>query len=129
MDNQESNLYPVRDLVLKEKDLIFTVYRKDIIKSRVSRKMRKGKSGIIESEYCYCLPEKIIKKKRFYQNQLPNARYIKKLCILNNERRIVQEIPILRVLQSRSGALNFGIDRSKFTEEVNKYIRKEECNE
>ncbi|MGM8134312.1 hypothetical protein [Enterococcus hirae] len=63
MDNQESNLYLVRDLVLKEKDLIFTAYKKDIIKSRVSRKMRKGKSGIIESEYCYCLPEKIIKKK------------------------------------------------------------------
>ncbi|ENZ5674546.1 hypothetical protein ACGWZA_002663 [Enterococcus hirae] len=65
MDNQESNLYLVRDLVLKEKDLIFTAYKKDIIKSRVSRKMRKGKSGIIESEYCYCLPEKIIKKNDF----------------------------------------------------------------
>ncbi|EME8119723.1 hypothetical protein MZM68_002295 [Enterococcus faecium] len=129
MDNQESNLYPIRDLVLKEKDLIFTVYRKDIIKSHVSRKMRKGKNGIIESEYCYCLPEKVINSQPYYQKQLPNARYIKKLCILNNERRIVQEIPILRVLQSRSGALNFGIDRSKFTEEVNKYIRKEECNE
>ncbi|ROX80055.1 hypothetical protein EGW35_13210 [Enterococcus durans] len=124
MNNQESNLYPVRDLVLKEKDLIFTVYRKDIIKSRVSRKMRKGKSGVIESEYCYCLSEKIIKKKRFYQNQLPNARYIKKLCILNNERRIVQEIPILRVIQSRSGALNFGIDRQAFTENLTRQATK-----
>ncbi|EMF0393487.1 hypothetical protein JMQ88_002646, partial [Enterococcus hirae] len=101
-----------------------TAYKKDIIKSRVSRKMRKGKSGIIESEYCYCLPEKIIKKKRFYQNQLPNARYIKKLCILNNERRIVQEIPILRVLQSRSGALNFGIDRQAFTENLTRQATK-----
>ncbi|EOS7863871.1 hypothetical protein EFL14_RS14735, partial [Enterococcus hirae] len=126
---QESNLYPVRDLVLKEKDLIFTAYKKDIIKSRVSRKMRKGKSGIIETEYCYCLPDNVIKSKPYYQKQLPNARYIKKLCILNDEKKIVQEIPILRVLQSRSGALNFGIDRQAFTEEVNKYIRKEEGNE
>lgn len=129
MNNRESNLYPARDLVLKEKDLTFIAYRKDIIKAQVSRKMRKGKSGVIETEYCYCLPIEIIEKQRYYQKQLPNARYVKRLCILNNERRVVQEIPILRVLQSRSGALNFGIDRSKFTEEVNKYIRKEECNE
>lgn len=129
MRSQESNLYPVRDLVLKEKDLTFTVYRKDIIKSRVSRKMRKGKSGIIESEYCYCLPNKIIKQQQYYQNQLSNARYVNRLCILNNERKVVQEIPILRVLQSRSGSLNFGIDRNKFTEEVNKYIRNDECSE
>ncbi|HHJ5066887.1 TPA: hypothetical protein ACQK1M_002010 [Enterococcus hirae] len=121
MENQKSNLYPLKDLLLEEKDYNFYAYSRDIIKSRVSRKMRKGKSGIIETEYCYGLPDNVIKSNPCYQKQLPNARYIKKLCILNEEKKIVQEIPILRVLQSRSGALNFGIDRQAFTEEMKKH--------
>ncbi|MWO10565.1 hypothetical protein GQM99_23990, partial [Escherichia coli] len=119
------NLYPVRDLVLKEKDLIFTVYGKDIIKSRVSRKLRKKKNGIIETEYCYCLPDNAIKSQPTYQKQLPNARYIKNLCILDDRRNVIQEVPILRVIQSRSGALNFGIDRQAFTENLMKQTTKE----
>lgn len=127
MNNRESNLHPVEDLLLKEKDLIFTVYSKHIVKSQVSKNLRrkKKKNGILESEYCYCLPEKIIKNKPYYQKQLPNARYIKKLCILNDEKKIVQEIPILKVLQSGSGALNFGIDRQAFTENLMKQTTKE----
>ena len=117
MNNQESNLYPVKDLLLEEKDYNFYAYSRDIIKSRVSRKLRKKKNGIIETEYCYCLPDNAIKN----QPQLPNARYIKNLCILDDRRNVIQEVPILRVIQSRSGALNFGIDRQAFTEEMKKY--------
>lgn len=129
MENQKSNLYPVKDLLLEEKDYNFYAYSRDIIKSRVSRKLRKKKNGIIETEYCYCLPDNVIKSQPYYQKQLPNARYIKNLCILDDRRTVIQEVPILRVIQSRSGALNFGIDRNKFTEEVNKYIRNEKCSE
>ncbi|MCS8593762.1 hypothetical protein, partial [Enterococcus faecium] len=93
---------------------------KDIIKSRVSRKLRKKKSGIIETEYCYCLPDNAIKNQLNYQKQLPNARYIKNLCILDDRKNIIQEVPILRVIQSRSGALNFGIDRQTLTEKMMK---------
>jgi len=47
---------------------------------------------------------------------LTNARYIKNLCILDDRKNVIQEVPILKVIQSRSGALNFGIDRQAFTE-------------
>lgn len=120
MNNQESNLYPVKDLLLEEKDYNFYAYSRDIIKSRVSRKLRKKKNGIIETEYCYCLPDNAIKNQPTYQKQLPNARYIKNLCILDDRRNVIQEVPILRVIQSRSGALNFGIDRQALTEKVMK---------
>ncbi|EGP4808713.1 hypothetical protein FP329_002542 [Enterococcus faecium] len=131
MEKQESNLHPVKDLLLKEKDFIFTVYSKDIIKSQISRKLRKKKkkNDVIESEYCYCLPSKTVQFNQFYRNQLPNARYTKLLCILDDQEQAIQKVPILKVVQSEDGALNFGIDRLAFTEEMKKYIRKEECNE
>ncbi|EOS7743666.1 hypothetical protein FMJ01_RS10325, partial [Enterococcus hirae] len=92
---------------------------------RVSRKLRKKKNGIIETEYCYCLPDNAVKSQPTYQKQLPNARYIKNLCILDDRRNVIQEVPILRVIQSRSGALNFGIDRQAFTENLMKQTTKE----
>ncbi|EMF0277865.1 hypothetical protein KI095_002643, partial [Enterococcus hirae] len=60
-----------------------------------------------------------------YQKQLPNARYIKNLCILDDRRNVIQEVPILRVIQARSGALNFGIDRQTLTEKVMKQTIKD----
>ncbi|EMF0082780.1 hypothetical protein PGC20_001327, partial [Enterococcus hirae] len=66
-----------------------------------------------------------IKNQPIYQKQLPNARYIKNLCILDDRRNVIQEVPILRVIQSRSGALNFGIDRQAFTENLMKQTIKE----
>ena len=125
MDSQKSNLFPVKDLLLEEEDYNFYVYSKDIIKSRVSRKLRKKKNGIIEAEYCYCLPDNAIKSQPNYQKQLPNARYIKNLCILDDRKNVIQEIPILRVIQSRSGALNFGIDCQTFTENLMRQTTKE----
>ena len=125
MEKQKSNLYPVKDLLLEEKDYNFYAYSRDIIKSRVSRKLRKKKNGIIETEYCYCLPDNVIKSQPNYQKQLPNARYIKNLCILDDQKNVIQEVPILRVIQSRSGALNFGIDRQAFTENLMKQTIKD----
>lgn len=86
LENQKSNLYSVKNLLLEEKYYNFYVYSKSIIKSRVSRKLRKKKNGIIETEYCYCLPDNTIKSQPNYQKQLPNTRYIKNLCILDDRK-------------------------------------------
>lgn len=80
---------------------------------------------MIESEYCYCLPSKTVQFNQFYRNQLPNARYTKLLCILDDQEQAIQKVPILRVVQSETNALNFGIDRQAFTENLMKQTIKE----
>ncbi|OJG78406.1 hypothetical protein RV14_GL001163 [Enterococcus ratti] len=42
------------------------------------------------------------------------------MYILDDRRNVIQKVPILRVIQSRSGELNFGIDRQTLTEKVMK---------
>lgn len=118
---QENNLYATHELLLTDEDLLFYVFEKDICKLPLSRKLRKGlkRNDVIEKEYCYSISYNLVKDE-YYHEQLPKARYTKILCILNENKQIVQKVPILKVIQTRSGALNFGIDRATFTSEYHK---------
>lgn len=120
LNTEKSNLYKTNELLLTEEDQLFYAFKKDVSKTNLSRKIRKNlkRNDVIESEYCYSVSGDIIQYEPFYREQLPNARYTKTLCILDNQRNVIQEIPILKVIQSRSGALNFGIDRRTFTEKL-----------
>lgn len=117
---EANNLYKKEELLLGEDQQFLLVFLKDIVKVPVSKKLKKGHSSLIEKEYSYHIPKESVEKNPFYSSQLPHVRYVKWLHILNEQKQIVQTVPILKVFQTRRGGLTCCIDRKTFTQEMDK---------
>ncbi|NTP84521.1 hypothetical protein HQ862_12845 [Enterococcus faecium] len=123
MNIKEENLYKKEELMLKEDQCYLLAFKKDVAKVPISRKLKTGQEHqkLIEKEYSYYISKEVVRCNSFYRSQLPHARYVKWLYILNEQKQVVQKVPVFKVIQTRRGGLMCCIDRRKFTEEMIKH--------
>ncbi|WP_275400376.1 hypothetical protein [Enterococcus faecium] len=103
-------IYSVRELLLNQESLTFYAKKEDTLSVPADM----NKQGVFKGEHTYIVEKKELDNDEFYKDQTQNIRYAEWFCIIDQNGKILQKLPIAATTSNNRGAY-FVIDRDKVT--------------